>query len=225
MESVFFAIEDFVKSLEEAFPPSSMKEDSLLKYGKMIAIIKKSDPEIKENSIKKLVGGFRKFFEHESVSRAFLENNLNLVKNVPIVYGDSQKVKLDIQRFIRSDQATRDCIFEHLRNIANLLEIKFNSSDHTPDKIFKNILGDDASTDEGKIIQTMFDKFGSKINDSTNPLELATEFMSDGSMDEFTNIMKDVKLKPKTIKKMLMNIINNVIPDEDDSIPAIEGSQ
>ena len=81
---VFSAIDDFVKSLVEAFPPSTgnySTEGNLLKYSKMIEIIKKSEPDVQENSIKKLVSGFEKFFKHESVQQAFESGNLSAIKN------------------------------------------------------------------------------------------------------------------------------------------------
>lgn len=219
MDPVFLAIDEFVKSLAESFPPSQTSEDNLFKYTKMIDIIKKAEPEIQKNSINKLVSGFKKFFNNESIRKAFDSGDISSIKNVPIVYGDSQKVKLEIQRFIRSDESTRECIFEHLKNIASLLDINFKSIVNSPidksnSKNLSDFLGDDANTEEGAVIKNMFEKFESKVKNNADPLSLATDLMADGGMDDIIKMTQGANIKPQTIKKLLVNILNNVIPDE-----------
>lgn len=210
--TIFLAIEDFVKSLEEAFP-SSDKKNPLQLYSKMIDIIKREkDESIRNSSYEKAMSGFRAYFT---------SNN----KSGNICYGTSNNVYLAMSKFFKTDSATRQVIESHLSNIRTLMGIApAGSGAEGISGIFKEALGEDANTEDGQALQKVAEKIGSVVQNFTSsseggnvdPMAAIGALMADNSLEEMMSMFNGKK-NNKLVRKLFNSILDKALPDESET--------
>lgn len=215
--TVFSAIADFVKSLDESFP-STDKKNPLHLYSKMIDIInKEKDAELKKASYEKAIGGFRKYFTSSGV------NSIN--------YGTSSNVYIPIARFMKSDSSTREVINSHLSNIKSLLGITGGTSTGASGEdlagVFKEALGEDANTEDGRALQRVAEKLSSVVQNmgtdiQADPISAIGTLMADNSLEEVMQLFQSGK-NNKLMRKLFTSILDKALPDEGES-PSAPGS-
>jgi len=156
---VFKAITAFVDDLWDVY--QSGKPTPLALYHRMIKHINK---EHSESGIKDSIDGFIKFFA--KYEKNILENNLDSIpRGVVINYGQSEKVFLEIQKYIHmssKDQDTRDAIRKHLVTISTILEPDVRKFEVLN---AKNNLGIDETTSEGKFISNIMKEAQNSMGD------------------------------------------------------------
>jgi hypothetical protein len=203
--TVFSAIADFVKSLDESFP-STDKKNPLHLYSKMIDIINKEKDEVlKKASYEKAIGGFRKYFTSSGV------NTIN--------YGTSSNVYIPIARFLKSDSSTREVINSHLNNIRSLLGISATSTGSEDlAGVFKDALGEDANTEDGRALQRVAEKLSSVVQNmgtdiQADPISAIGSLMADNSLEEVMNLFQSGK-NNKLMRKLFTSILDKALPDD-----------
>ena len=214
--TVFSAIADFVKSLDESFP-STDKKNPLHLYSKMIDIINKEKDEVlKKASYEKAIGGFRKYFTSSGV------NTIN--------YGTSSNVYIPIARFLKSDSSTREVINSHLNNIRSLLGISATSTGGSEDLagVFKDALGEDANTEDGRALQRVAEKLSSVVQNmgtdiQADPISAIGSLMADNSLEEVMNLFQSGK-NNKLMRKLFTSILDKALPDDGEAPSGTGGS-
>lgn len=206
--TVFSAIADFVKSLDESFP-STDKKNPLHLYSKMIDIInKEKDEMLKKASYEKAIGGFRKYFTSSGI------NSIN--------YGTSSNVYIPIARFLKSDSSTREVINSHLNNIRSLLGISATSTGAGGSEdlagVFKDALGEDANTEDGRALQRVAEKLSSVVQNmgtdiQADPISAIGSLMADNSLEEVMNLFQSGK-NNKLMRKLFTSILDKALPDD-----------
>jgi hypothetical protein len=214
--TVFSAIADFVKSLDESFP-STDKKNPLHLYSKMIDIINKEKDEVlKKASYEKAIGGFRKYFTSSGI------NSIN--------YGTSSNVYIPIARFLKSDLSTREVINSHLNNIRSLLGISATSTGGSEDLagVFKDALGEDANTEDGRALQRVAEKLSSVVQNmgtdiQADPISAIGSLMADNSLEEVMNLFQSGK-NNKLMRKLFTSILDKALPDDGPSTESTSAS-
>jgi hypothetical protein len=220
--TVFSAIADFVKSLDESFP-STDKKNPLHLYSKMIDIINKEKDEVlKKASYEKAIGGFRKYFTSSGI------NSIN--------YGTSSNVYIPIARFLKSDSSTREVINSHLNNIRSLLGITGTGNASGSGTgggedlagVFKDALGEDANTEDGRALQRVAEKLSSVVQNmgtdiQADPISAIGSLMADNSLEEVMNLFQSGK-NNKLMRKLFTSILDKALPDDGPSTESTSGS-
>jgi hypothetical protein len=116
MSQVFDAIKAFILSLNETFNQGNKKANPLNLYGRLI----KQMQFVNTDSVKKVVGGFKSFFKEYS---EIVNNDITKLPNdIQIKYGNSEKVFIEITRYIKLSTAeTQNVIKNHLLAINALM--------------------------------------------------------------------------------------------------------
>lgn len=198
----FSAVIDFVDDLNAQFEPR--KSSPLDLYTRIVEKITFKDAE----AVNKVLTGFREFLI--SNEENILNNRITaLPRNERILYGDSGRIYIDIQRFVaNSDNECKDAIRGHLLNILAILEddVKAvnalkslqSSFEPTPQGIPsidpKEMLGNfDTSTNEGKFVQDTLSKVDEAMKgvDANNPMEVIGQLMSGDLMGSIMGGMQN----------------------------------
>lgn len=161
-DGAFEAITAFVGDLWNVHQTN--KPTPLALYHRMIKHINK---EHSESGIKDSVNGFIEFFS--KYEKCILENNLDSIpRGVTIRYGRSEKVFLEIQKYIHqssNDLETRDAIRKHLITISSILEPDTRKFEELEKKNGLNI---DDTTPEGKFLSNIMKDAQNSVGDVNN---------------------------------------------------------
>jgi|688.fasta_scaffold12026_10 hypothetical protein len=161
----FEAITAFVGDLWDVFQTS--KPTPLALYHRMVKHINK---EHSESGIRDSVNGFIEFFA--KYEKCIIDDHLDSIpRGVVIRYGRSEKVYLEIQKYIHqssNDVETRDAIRKHLITISSILEPDTRKFEELEKKNGLNI---DDSTPEGKFLSNIMKDAQNSVGDinSDNP--------------------------------------------------------
>lgn len=141
----FGCIRSFVDDLWELFGDEKSPLPINL-YRRLLRNVNEDDVEI----VNYFLSGFRYFLQ--TYEEQILEGRLtDIPKGVRINYKDSNKVYLDIQKYIyKSDPETRDVIRQHLLTISTILDPNSNKMEKLDNSGIED-LGIDESTPEGKL--------------------------------------------------------------------------
>lgn len=175
----FGAIVHFVNDLWEVFG-SKNATSGLALYHRLIGRIGLSEID----NIKKVVDGFNEFLlSHEN---SIVNNKLeNIPRGVSIKYGGSDKIQIEVQKFIyQSDPTTKEIIRQHLLTISTILNPKKEKIAQLEKRI--NELNIDTSTKEGKFITGIMDKAKTSMtNVSTeDPMQAMMSIFQSGIIQE-----------------------------------------
>ncbi|HMP28086.1 MAG TPA: hypothetical protein PKD85_00715, partial [Saprospiraceae bacterium] len=210
----FNAIFSFVGDIWDLFGQTK-KVDPLVLYHRLISNTKLSDTD----SIEKIIAGFKAFLTiyNDDVLKLTLDN---IPKGTKIQYGTSERIYLDIQKFIhrtKNDEDSRQAIRDHLLNISCIIEpnsIKMAELE----KLAKGEITVDTSTKEGAFINSIMQKAkaGMKNVDANNPMAaMAGIFQSGVVQDMMKGLQEGVASGDMKMDKLLgsmQSAIGSVLP-------------
>jgi hypothetical protein len=210
----FSAIVSFVEDLWEVFGNAKVV-NALSLYHRLIQNIKISD----EQSITKTTTGFKSFFNNYDT--LILENKLDSVpKGTLIKYGESEKIYIDIQKFIyktKSDPSTRETLRQHLLTISMILAPDKSKMTEL-EKRMDTGLKIDTSSREGAFIKKVMDKAKSSMESVSmdNPMEaMMTIFKSGVLQDMVGGLQQGVGSGEMSMEKLLSTMqgaIGSILP-------------
>lgn len=191
---VFVAIVNFVNDLWEVFGKSTTVTPLAL-YHRLVGKISLSD----KDGIQKAITGFSNFFKS-------YETNLdNIPKGVVISYGTSERIHLEIQKYLyQSDQATKDSIKRHLLTISAILEPNKEKIAQLERKISN--LNIDTDTKEGQFINNIMEKAKNNMADvnTDDPMQAMTSIFRSGIIqDMVTGLQQGVGSGEMNIQALL----------------------
>lgn len=223
----FSAIFSFVSDLWDLFGQNK-KVDSLVLYHRLTESTNLSDID----TLNKIISGFRAFLTiyNENILKSELDN---IPKGTKIQYGTSDRIYLDIQKFIyktKKDEESRQAIRDHLLNISCIIEpnsVKIAELE----KLSKGEINVDTSTKEGAFINNIMQKAkaGMKNVETDNPMAaMAGIFQSGVVQDMMTGLQQGVASGDMKMDKLLgtmQSAIGSVLPvpgqtpEEEEIIP------
>ena len=184
-------------------------------YRRLIEHIKFVDSE----AINKILCNFKEFLSTYEVN--IMSNTLEYIpRGTFITYGNSQKVYIDIQKFIyktKDDPETRETIRQHLITISAILEPNEKKLKELNKSIFPDI--DSNSTKEDIFINNIMGKAKSSMenmNQDSDPTTAIMGLLSSGIVQDMVfGLQEGVENGEMDVKKLLgtMNsAIGNLIP-------------
>lgn len=180
----FSAIVSFVNDLWEVFG-STKTVTPLALYHRLIEHIKFTDSE----GIQKAIAGFTTFMgEYETI---LVKNELSKIpRDTFIRYGDSDKVYLEIQKYLylaRNDTCTIEVIRQHLLTICTILDPNKEKIAELEKRI--NELKVDTSTREGQFITGIMEKAKTTMEgvDTDDPMKAMMGIFSSGVIQEMVS--------------------------------------
>lgn len=211
----FGAIVNFVNDLWDVFGKGSVVTPLSL-YHRLISKINLSDTE----GIQKAVSGFKTFFSSNEVY--LVANKLeNIPRGVVINYGTSDKIVLEIQKFIyQSDPSIKASIRQHLLTISAIIEPDTKKIEQLEKRL--NDLNVDTNTAEGKFISNIMEKAktGMSSIDTNDPTQAMMAIFQSGVIQEMIgglqNGVTSGQMDIRTLMSTMQSAIGAIIPAESD---------
>ena len=201
----FYAIRDFVDELWGMFPGD---KTPLAFYHRLISQVK----EIDNVATGKFVNGFRQFFMMHD--KAIVEGRWAAIpQDTRISYGDSNRVYLEIQKFIHKSQKDKEMlegIRQHLIAISSLIEpeeLKLNA-------LGKDTLGIDMNTAEGELVRRVLGQV-QQLSESgasmENPMDMISQIWQSGALGDMAGSIKKGLEGGKMNKRKLVENLGGAI--------------
>lgn len=214
----FNAIFSFVSDIWDVFGTKNVKKVTpLVLYHRLVESTKLSDSD----SIEKILNGFKTFFITHGSS--ILTGQLdNIPENTKILYGSSERICLEIQKFIyktKNDSDTREAIRSHLLTISCILEPD-QSKISELEKFSASDIHIDTSTKEGEFINKLMQKAKNSMKNvnTSNPMAaVAGMFQSGIVQDMTTGLQKGIasgEMKMDRLLGAMQTAIGSVLPSD-----------
>jgi len=194
LTDVFGAILNFVNDLTEVFG-TTKNVTPLSLYHRLLQHIKFSDRE----SMLKSVSGFSDFFKlYDSIIEA---NEMDKIPRETVIrYGDSERVYLEIQKFIyksSNNEEMRDSIRSHLLTISAMItptkeKIALLDAPTAEDEDGNTLLPVDLNSKEGKFINGIMTKTQNAVKNiqTDDPMKAIMGLMQSGVLTDLMGGLK-----------------------------------
>lgn len=180
-------------------------------------------------SVQKVLNGFTTFLT--KYDALLSTDDLDAIPPGTVIqYGDSERVAIEIQRFIHrtSDSTVATAIRSHLLTISALLNPNrdnlqrletFNGADRENPPAFQI----DTTTTEGKFIAGVMDKAKNSLEgtDMSNPMSAFTKLAGSGILNDMMSSFakgesNGKKLNARKMMRVMQQAMNAMMPPEDD---------
>ena len=190
---VFDSIKELSEACWDVFGEKEASSSPLSLYNTIISRIDESKVEKIDLGIKKCIDGFVDFFNDYS---DYLDDSKKMMENIPrgtvIRYGDSEKIYIEIQRFLfQSNKDNREIIRQYLLTISALLDPSDQNLAilETVDKLG---LEDGPEKDfMGNIMKKARDAMQNV--DSNDPTEAVMSLLSSGIINDVISGVEDMR--------------------------------
>lgn len=217
----FGAIVNFVNDLWDVFGKANVVTPLSL-YHRLVSKITLSDVD----GIEKAVTGFKDFLTSNEV---YLTSNKleNIPRGVVIKYGASDKIVLEIQKFIyQSDPSIKMSIRQHLLTISAIIEPNKTRLAQLEKKI--GDLGIDTNTVEGKFITDIMEKAKTSMAsvNTDDPMQAMMAVFQSGIIGDMIgglqNGVTSGKMDIRALMSTMQKSIGSIMPEEPTASLSIE---
>lgn len=212
--TTFDAIKDFLSELWGVFGSPTQKTPLAL-YNRLIS---KVEFEHLNQGVDKYISGFKIFFTNFEKSLETSKEFLNIPRETVIRYGDSNKVYIEIQKYIyKSTKEQKEVIRQHLLTIAATIdpsEKKLSALNSNAAILEKMGRGGSA---ESRQIQNVMDKAKKAMSkvETDDPTEAIAALFSSGvitdMMKDFQGGMENGTLIPEKLMSSLQESLTGVM--------------